>query len=79
MALRISKRLRVIGYVFVGLAIVGFAVRVLFEVLSGNSLGTYRSVTLVQWTYSGALIVLIMVALVGIVGLVAKLYERWRG
>lgn len=79
MTLRISKRLRVAGYVLVALGIAGFALRVLLEVLSGNSLGTYRSGTLVQWTYSGALIVLIVMALLGIVGLIAKLYERWWG
>ena len=79
MTARINKRLRVTGYVVVGLALAGFALRVLFKVVSGDSLETYRSATLVQWTYGGALIVLAILAIFGLIGLAAKWYERWRG
>jgi hypothetical protein len=79
MGYRLGKPFRVTGYVLSALAFAGFAVKLLFEVLSGNSAETYRSVALVEWTYGGALIVLVLLGLLAFVGLALKIYERWRG
>jgi hypothetical protein len=79
MGLRITRRIRIVLYVFAGLALASFALSVLFEVVRGNSLGTYRSYGLVEWNYGGALIFLIALGVVGLAGVLIRLYERWRG
>ena len=77
MSLRESKVFRAVGYSCFALAIAGFALHVLHKVLTGNAHETYRSGTLIQWTYGGALIVLIIMALLGIYWVGAKAYRKW--
>ena len=78
MSLRENRAFRTIGYVLFALAILGFTLHVVFKVLTGDSLEPYRSGTLVQWTYGGALVVLLIVALLGIYWVAARAYERWK-
>ena len=63
MALRRKVALHAVGYTLVALALLAFASRVILKINAGQSLETYHSGKLVQWTYGGALVAL--VALIG--------------
>jgi hypothetical protein len=64
--------LRVVGYTFVGIAIFGFALEVALKVLGGKSLETYRSGTMIEWSYGAALVTIITLAFAGIVAVMVR-------
>ena len=55
MALRRKLVFRAVGWTLVAIAILGFALQLISKVAAGQSLETYRSGTLVQWSYGAAL------------------------
>jgi hypothetical protein len=59
-ALRRKVFFRAVGLTLAGIAILGFALRLVLKVTSGNSLETYRSGKLVQWSYGAALTALVV-------------------
>ena len=61
-----------VGYTFVGVAIFGFALEVALKVLDGKSLETYRSGTMIEWTYAAALVAIIALAFAAIVAVVVR-------
>jgi len=78
MSFRDHRVLYVIGYTLSGLAVASFCLNVIFKVWSGHPLDTYHSVTLVQWTYGGALIVLVLAASMTAVGGCLRLLAWYR-
>jgi hypothetical protein len=78
MSIRHSKSFRFVGYALVVLAVASLGLRVLLEALTANSLATYRSVRLVEWTYGGAQTLLVALGLIGVVGLMARLLRHPR-
>jgi hypothetical protein len=72
--------LRVVGFALAGLAILGFAFRVVLKVMDGHELDTYRSGKLVQWNYSAAFVTLVVLAsavlVAGAIRLAAWFRER---
>jgi heme A synthase len=75
---RDHRVLGAVGYTLVGLAILSFVAGVIVKVAAGHSLDTYYSARLVQWTYSGALITIVVAALVGIVAVALRLVDWYR-
>jgi hypothetical protein len=69
MALRSKVVFRAVGYALVAIAILGFTLRLISKVATGHSLETYRSGTLVQWSYGAALVALVVLAFAVIVAL----------
>ena len=55
MAPRRKLVFRAVGGTLVAIAILGLVLRLISKVAAGQSLDTYRSGTLVQWTYGAAL------------------------
>jgi len=79
MAFHQNKVFRIIGFVLITLMVAGFGLRLVDEVLlRGNWLGTYRSGSLVQWTYSSALIVLVVASLIGLVAVTLRVWAWLR-
>ena len=63
---------RAIGYTFVGVAIVGFALEVTLKVLEGKSLERYRSGTMIEWSYGAALVAILALASAAIVAVMVR-------
>jgi hypothetical protein len=57
---------RAAGYSLVAIAILSFALRLILKVREGHSLDTYRSGTLVEWSYGAALVTLIVLMAAGL-------------
>jgi hypothetical protein len=54
--------LRAVGFTLAGVAILGFAFRVISKVMDGHGLDSYQSGKLVQWNYSAAFVTLVVLA-----------------
>ncbi len=67
MELRRKLILRVVGFTFVVVAVLGFALEVALKVLGGKSLETYLSGTMIEWSYGAALVTIIALALAALV------------
>jgi len=68
-ALRQNVVFRAVGYALAAIAILGFTLRLILKVATGHSLETYRSGTLVQWSYGAALAALVVLACAAVVAL----------
>jgi hypothetical protein len=72
---RDHKVLGVVGYTLGGLALISFAAEVILKVLSGHSLDIYYSARLIQWTYGGALVTLVVgLVAAAVAGLLRLIY-----
>ena len=78
MAFRDHKVFGTVGYALVGLAVLSFIVVVIVQVATGHSLDTYYSARLVQWTYSGALVTIVVGVLAGVVAGVLRFIDWYR-
>jgi hypothetical protein len=76
---RDHKVLGVVGYVLVGLAMFAFGALVILKVTIGHSMDTYYSGRLIQWTYGGACITLVIGLVAAVVaGVMRLVYLRGR-
>ena len=78
MSFRDHRVFGVIGYTLVGLSIVSFVALVILKVATGHSLDTYYSGRLVQWSYGGVLITIIVGVAAGAVGGVLRFIGWYR-
>jgi len=68
----------IIGYTLVGLSILSFVALVILKAATGHSLDTYYSARLVQWTYGGALVTIVLGVVAAVVGGVLRLIDWYR-
>ena len=68
MTLRRKVFFQVVGFTLVGIAILGFGLRLVSKVRDGHALETYRSGTLIEWSYGAALVAFAVLAVALIVG-----------
>jgi len=78
MSLRNNIAFRVFGFTLMGLAIASFVARVLFMVTHGNGAKEYVSGKGVVWTYSSALAVVGVVAVLLLFVGCYRLWQRYR-
>ena len=78
MAFRDHRVFGTVGYALVGLSILSFVLLVIVKVATGHSLDTYYSARLVQWTYSGALVTIVVGVLAGAVAGVLRFIDWYR-
>jgi hypothetical protein len=64
--------LRIIGFALGAMAFLAFVLRLILKVREGRSLETYRSGTLIEWSYGSALVTLI------VLGAAALIAGLWR-
>ncbi len=77
MALKDHRVAGFIGIFLMGLSILSFVALVMLKVTTGHSLDTYYSASLVQWTYGGAMVTLVVGFLVFVVaGVLRLIYLR---
>jgi hypothetical protein len=79
MSTRSSKVLRVLGYLFFGLAILAFSSRVIYEVATGHGGDTYTSAKGFTWTYWSAFVAVVAAGLVGLLAICLKLWRSFHG
>jgi hypothetical protein len=68
----------VIGYTLGGLSLLSFVTLVILKVATGHSLETYYSARLVQWTYGGALVTIVLGVVAAAVGGALRLIDWLR-
>jgi hypothetical protein len=76
-----SRSAKIAIAVVVATVFAAFALEVMQKVMSGHGLETYRSGRLVEFTYLGALVTLVALAVVACIGLFIRafgLLDRWR-
>ena len=78
MAFRDHRVLGTVGYALVALSILSFAAFVILKVTTGYSLDTYHSGRLVEWTYGGALVTIVVGVVAGLIGGVIRLVHWYR-
>jgi hypothetical protein len=83
MSLSKSPTFKATGLVLGGLAILSFSLRVFFKVAYGHGNDTYVSGKGVVWTYSSALVLLVIIGVVLVFGGGHQLWElyterKWR-
>jgi len=67
-ALRRKVFFRVVGLTLVGIGLMGFGLRLISKVRDGHALETYRSGTLIEWSYGAALVTFAVLGVAAIVG-----------
>jgi uncharacterized transporter YbjL len=77
-AFRDHRVLGTVGYALVTLGILSFVVRVINKVATGHSLEPDVSGRLTPWTYGGALVTIVALVLVGVIGGLIWLINRYR-
>jgi hypothetical protein len=78
MALRDSLAVKVSAGVLVGLALIGFFLRIWLKVSSGHALDAYLSGTMVTWTYGSAFVTMVVFVFVGAFVCIVKLVQWFR-
>lgn len=70
-----ANKVITISFVLIYFSFLG---RVLYKVLSGEGLSTYNSVSLVQWNYTSALILLLTIPMALLLGYLFSKYLSYR-
>jgi len=78
MSLGRSKIFRAFAYTIAGLSVLSFLARVAFMVTTGHASDTYKNVKGLEWTYSSALVVLVVTALLLIAVGIHRLWTKFR-
>jgi hypothetical protein len=68
MALRSKVYFRVVGFTLVGIGLLGFGLRLISKVRDGHALETYRSGTMIEWSYGAALVAFAVLGVAAIIG-----------
>jgi hypothetical protein len=78
MSLGKSKIFRAFAYTIAGLAVLSFVARVALMVTTGHATDTYKNVKGLEWTYSSALVLLVVTGLLLIAVAIHRLWSKFR-
>jgi hypothetical protein len=77
-AFRDHKVFGTVGYALIGLSVVSFGAFATLKVFTRHSLQTYYSGTLIQWTYGGAFVAIVVGVLAALGGGVLRFISWYR-